>query len=171
MQGRVSRKAGMVRAGELSPQDRLGFHRQRLSRVRHPRGAAPRHPPACAPRPHHLPPRWASGEATGVGEARREPRLQQGSIGTYLSVRAGRRENVREAHTRGQPGLPPPQGTLERPGRPASTVGPHWHKPNLRARQGKAAARSTLNSCPPVGGALRDQWGAESPRATAPQAG
>lgn len=46
--------------------------------MRHPRGAAPRHPPACALRLHHLPPRES-------GEARREPRLQQGRNRTHLS--------------------------------------------------------------------------------------
>lgn len=44
IKGRVSRKASMVRSGDLAPQDRFGFRRPRLSQVRHPRGAVPQYP-------------------------------------------------------------------------------------------------------------------------------
>lgn len=50
------------------------------------------------------------------GEARSEPRLQQGALGLTSRVRAGGRENGREAHLSRQPGLPPPRNTPERPG-------------------------------------------------------
>lgn len=161
----------MVRAGDLSLQDRLGFHRQRLSRVRHPRGAAPRHPPACAPRPHHLPPRWASGEATGVGgsaqgaaaaaRAHRDSPLESEPEGGRTSARLTRAAS-QDSAAAGHPRTAWEAGVYGKS--PLAQA-----EPPSPAEEGSCAQHTEFPS--PVGGALRDQWEAESPRATAPQAG
>lgn len=141
--GRVSRKAGMIRAGDLSTW---------LSQTAPLTSEAPQR--GCSPASPSLRSATSSSPATAGGRrvhrCRGKPAgsrsCSRGKSELTSRVRAGRRENVREAHTRGQPGLPPPQGTLERPGRPASTVRSQRHKPKPRAQRGKAAQHTEFPS-------------------------
>lgn len=150
----------------------MAFARQRLSQVRHPRGTAPQHPPCLRSTASSFPATVGEQQGHGCpGEARREPRLQQGRLGTHLSG-LRRREGERPRGPGARPARTPAAAGHPRTawGRPASRESSDRHQPNLGAQQGKGVARSSPNPGPPVGGALRDQWRAESPRATAPQA-
>lgn len=145
-EGRVSGEAGVLRAGDLSPQGRL-TRGLRPSRVRPPRGCSP----ACAPRPRVLPRRGrrasvAAGAVAAAGAhlvspLQPEPAGRRNTKPTRTTSQDSRRRRQPRWSAEGGrlPRGPPTRAAEKRAARPLSRpASGRCHKRPMRSGAGES---------------------------------